>query len=482
MSPTRRDFIRRACCAAGAFGAAVSFERLSLLSALAQGSPYKALVCVFLFGGSDGNNLIAPIVDTGIPAGFRYSDYLAIRSAEASGGLALPMSPTATSQALLPITAATAQPISGVRDFGLHPSLVQAQGLFQTQRMAVVANMGTLFEPLDRTTYLNRTRRRPANLFSHSDQQQQWQTSQPDGFGVTGWAGRTADRVNTLFNVGAQFPPITTVAGTAIFCTGNTTSPFALAPTTNPAGIGLSVTGRGTAEANARLLSLQQLLTFDTGISLVQAASGITTAALQQSASLSTALLGITPLVTQFPATSIGNQLAQVARILKARPTLDANLQRQVFFCSMGGFDTHTGQIADHANLFSQLDAAMKAFYDATQELSLASNVTTFTLSEFGRALKPASGAGSDHGWGGHQMVMGGAVRGGDVYGKMPFMVLGSAAGSEDSSSSGRWIPSTSVDQFGATLAKWFGVPDADLNGIFTNLPNFAVRDLGFML
>ena len=479
MSPSRRDFIRGACCAAAAFGTAASFERFSLLSALAQSpSNYKALVCIFLFGGNDSSNLVVPMADAGIPAGYRYSDYATIRGSLASGGLALPQTGTGS---LLPITAANPQP-GGVRDFGLHPSMPAVQGLFQQQRVAVVANMGTLFTPLTRAQYVNPATPRPANLFSHSDQQQQWQTSRPDGFGITGWAGRTADYVHPLFNVGAQFPPITTVAGTAIFCTGSATSPFALSPTTNPANIGLSVASRGSAEANARLLSLQELLTFDTGVSLVQATSSITGAALQQSASLSAALQGTPALATQFPTTSIGNQLAQVARILKARPLLDASLQRQVFFCSMGGFDTHTGQIADQANLLGQLDAAMSAFFTATQELGIVNDVTTFTLSEFGRALKPASGAGSDHGWGGHQLVMGGAVIGGDIYGRMPYMVLGNATGSEDSSTSGRWIPSTSVDQFGATLAKWFGVPDANLNAIFPNLPNFTTRDLGFML
>ena len=475
MSPSRRDFVRTGCCAAAAFGVAASFERFSLLSALAQSaSNYRALVCIFLFGGNDGNNLVAPVVSSGVPVGFRYSDYLAIRGDQSSGGLALPLSGAGS---LLPITAATAQP-SGVRDFGLHPSLLETQALFQSQRVALVANMGTLFEPLTRAEYLNRTKPRPANLFSHSDQQQQWQTSHPDGFGVTGWAGRTADRVNTLFNSGAQFPPITTVAGTVVFCTGNQTTPFALAPTTNPASIGLQVSGAGSTAANARVLSFRQLLGFDTGISLVQAASSITGAALQQSAALAAALQGVT-LQTVFPSTSIGNQLAQVARILKARSSLDASLQRQIFFCSMGGFDTHTGQIADQANLFSQLDAAMKAFYDATEELNLTNDVTTFTLSEFGRALKPASGAGSDHGWGGHQLVMGGTVLGGDVYGRMPEMALG---GPDDSSSSGRWIPGLSIDQFGATLARWFGVPVADLPVIFPNLSNFSQTDLGFML
>lgn len=476
MSPSRRDFIRNACCAAGAFGTALSLERFSLLSALAQ-TPgnYKALVCIFLFGGNDGNNLIVPFADSGIASGFRFSDYAAIRGAQASGGLGLTQAElTATA-----ITAATAQ-ASGLRDFALHPSLAQTRGLFQTQRVAVVTNMGTLFEPITRAEYIAKTKPRPANLFSHSDQQQQWQTSQFNGLGVTGWAGRTADVVNPIYNIGAGFPPITTVAGTAIFCTGSQTSPFAMSPTTNPANIGLQMSGGSAAERNARLLALQQLLTFDTGIQLVQSASSITGAALQQSAALSSALTGIT-LQTVFPTTSIGNQLAQVARILKARPTLDANLQRQVFFCSMGGYDTHTGQVPDQANLLGQLDAAMKAFHDATIELGLSQNVTTFTLSEFGRALRPASGAGSDHGWGSHQLVMGGAVIGGDVYGKMPFMVLGNAAGSEDSSTSGRWIPSTSVDQFGATLAKWFGVADADLPNIFTNLNNFSVKNLGFM-
>jgi uncharacterized protein (DUF1501 family) len=375
---------------------------------------------------------------------------------------------------LLAVTAKTAQP-SGATDFGFHPALTQVRGLFQQNQLAVVANIGVLNQPLTRAEYVAKSKLLPANLFSHSDQQQQWQTADPTGLGTTGWAGRAADNIRTIYDVSQTYPPITTVAGTAIFCLGNTTRPFALAPTTNPATIGLAGYTNPNAQANARLTSLQEILTFDTGVSLIQAASSISTAALQQSASLAGALQSAA-VTTPFPGTAIGGQLAQVARIIKANQTL--GLQRQVFFCSLGGFDTHTTQITDQNNLFTQLDAAMKAFYDATNELNVANNVTTFTLSEFGRTFKPASGAGSDHGWGSHQMVMGGAVHGGDLYGRMPQFTLNAA---DDSSSNGRWIPTTSVDQFGATLARWFGVPDAQLNQVFPNLPNFATRNLGFL-
>jgi uncharacterized protein (DUF1501 family) len=447
------------------------FSRFGLLNAFAAApSDYKALVCIFLFGGNDGNNLIVPMDNTPA-AGFRYSDYFSIRAAQSQGGLGL------TQAELLPITAAHAQP-SGATVFGFHPALALVRDLFQQNRMAVVANVGVLTQPLTRAEYRNKSKPLPANLFSHSDQQQQWQTADPTGFGLTGWAGRTADRIRTIYDVSQMYPPITTVAGTNILCLGTTTRPFTLAPTTDPASIGLSGFN-GSAQDNARRNGLQQLLAFDTGLSLIQATSFITNAALQQSSVLSGALEGIAPLATVFPNSSIGDQLAQVARIIKANDTL--GLSRQIFFCSLGGFDTHSTQIVDQNNLFGLLDPAMKAFYDATVELNVESKVTTFTLSEFGRTLKPATINGSDHGWGSHQMVMGGAVLGGDLYGRMPPFLLGNATGSEDSSNNGRWIPSTSVDQFGATLAQWFGVSASDLPAIFPNLSNFTTPDLGFM-
>lgn len=467
---TRREFMR-GCCLAASAGVFASFSRFGLVNALAQATAnYKALVCVFLFGGNDGNNILVPMTDT-VPAGFRYMDYANLRAAQSAGGLAL------TQAELTPtmIQARTPQP-SGARDFALHPELVQTRGLYQQNKVAVMANLGVLSEPLTRTEYLNRSKPRPANLFSHSDQQQQWQTADPSGFGTSGWGGRTADRIRALYDVGALYPPITTVAGTAIFNTGLQQHPFALAPTTNPAAIGLAGYTNPNAAAQARLTALQEMLTFNTGASLIQATSSITDRALRQSQILSSALTGVT-LLTTFPNTSIGNQLAQVARIIKVRGTI--GLQRQMFFTSMGGYDTHSVQIVDQQTLLSDLDDALKAFYDATVELGVSADVTTFVLSEFGRALRPAASNGSDHGWGSHLWVVGDAVRGGDIYGRMPEFALG---GPDDSSSIGRWIPTTAVDQYGATLARWFGVPDADLPAIFLNLPNFASSNLGFLL
>ncbi|MBI3406559.1 MAG: DUF1501 domain-containing protein [Acidobacteria bacterium] len=462
MSIDRRDFIR-SCCAAASVGVAASFSRFGLINALAQATDYRAMVCIFLFGGNDGNNVIVPI-PASAPVGFRYSDYFNIRGDQTNGGIALMQAQ------LLAATALTAQP-SGVKDFGFHPALAQTRGLFQSGKSAVIANVGPLFQPLTRAEYLSKSKPRPANLFSHSDQQQQFQTSIPNGLGTTGWAGRTADVIQPL-NAGALFPPITTLAGTAIFCTGSQTNPFAMTPGSTP-GLSGFPASPGT---DARYVATNQLLTFDTGISLIQAASDITSRAISQSGLLVSALGQAPALATTFPTTSIGSQLLQVAKIIQVRNAL--NLKRQIFFCSMGGFDTHSTQINDQNMLLSQLDPAVKAFYDATVELGLPDKITTFTMSEFGRTLKPASNAGSDHGWGSHQLVFGGAVKGGDVYGRIPEFTLG---GPDDASSNGRWIPTLSIDQFGATLATWFGVSGANLPAIFPNLSNFSTSNIGFI-
>jgi len=466
MAHTRREFIRRTCCTAAALGVASSFSRFGLINALAQAtSEYRALVCIFLFGGNDSNNMIVSL-DSNVTTG--YPNYLKIRGALTSGGLALDQG------SLLPITLRTPQAKYGNSTlFGLHPRLTDFQRLFQSNKLAFLANVGTLSAPITRAQYLAKSVAVPANLFSHSDQQQEWQTSQASGFSPTGWAGRMADKLQPL-NVNSQFPPITSVAGTAIFCTGLQTRPFAIIPSAT----GVAAPGLTDPDKGARLASLNQLLTFDTGLSLIQSASSITKSALADSSIISQALAAAPPLQTVFPTTnnSIGVQLQQIAKLLQVRSAI--GLTRQIFFCSLGGFDTHSDQINTQDRLFSQLGPAIAAFYNATVELNLERQVTTFTMSDFSRTFQQASGGGTDHAWGSVQLMVGGAVQGGDIYGTLAQPALGTG---DDSGGNGRWIPTTSIDQYGATLGTWFGVQPSDLSSVFPSLANFPTSNLGFL-
>lgn len=448
---SRRDFLRLACCSAATASIVGGLSKFGLVSAMAQGaSDYKALVCIFLFGGNDSNNMIVPYDSAG------YTNYQTIRS-----NLALPKA------SLLPLQ------IGGQANYALHPNLPELQALFNNQKsLALLTNVGTLVQPTTRQNYKN-YQNLPSNLFSHSDQQNQWQTTQLAGLPNAGWAGKVADKINPTLNVGAQFPPILSIAGNPIFCTGDSTRPFTMNPGSTPGAQGFD----SSAASQARFQAVQQLLTFDSGISLVQAASTVTGQAIQEGLVLSNALKNIPAIQTVFPAKNgLASQLKQVAQVISARSALSIN--RQIFFCSLGGFDTHSDQLNSHVGLYSQLSPAMAAFYQATQELGVANNVTTFTLSEFSRTFQPGTNGGTDHAWGGHQLMVGGAVKGNAIYGQFPSLALG---GPDDTGSNGRWIPSTSVDQYAATLASWFGVSNTDLPSIFPNLANFTTSNLGFL-
>jgi len=473
MALSRREFL----CRLGTFGAAtLALERFGIMNALAQSTNYKALVCIFLFGGNDAANMVMP-----------YSDYTSYANARSASGIAIPQS------SLLQV----APPSVPGSVFGLHPSLVGLQELWNLGKLGVACNVGPLVEPTTRTTYLNGSVRVPLNLFSHSDQQNQWQTAVSNSQSSAGWGGRIADKTGDM-NI-TTFPPITSVAGTPIFTSGNVERPLAIAPAPTALNAALQLNGfsadQATRDRDPRYVALQNLLLTDQAFTLIRGASRVTSEAVSIEKSLRAAG---NPTVAPFPLnprTSLGNQLEQIAKVISVRSALGMN--RQIFFCSLGGFDTHTGQVTSgapatgtHANLLAQLSGAVRAFYDATVALGVATQVTTFTLSDFSRTWVPNGTLGTDHAWAAHHFVMGGAVRGGDFYG-LPtsngtlFPTLAAGAGDDTDSGSnarGRFVPSVSVDQFGATLATWFGVSSADLAGVFPNIVNFTVKNLGFML
>jgi uncharacterized protein (DUF1501 family) len=437
-------------------GSSTLLSQLSLVNSLAQTATttndYKALVCILLAGGNDGHNTVVPLTQ---------ADYNAYKAAR--GGLKLPDG----NGPLLQVQTSDGTP------FGLNPGLTHIHPLWGTGKLAVIANVGMLNEPVTRAQYLNLLSgvSLPTHLFSHSDQIQQWQSGIGSSSGGTGWGGRTLDSVNNL-NGGSLFPASVSLSGPSLYCTGSAIRSTSLFP-----GFDLDMAGMNLWPASAtaaRQQGVQQVITFDNGMELIQAANKSRKDAMD----LNALLVGNNAQIsTPFPGTSIGAQLQQVAKIIKLRAT--TGMSRQVFFCSLGGFDTHSSQSWQHWDLLNDLSDAMKAFYDATEsELQIPDKVTTFTISDFGRTLQ-SSGTGCDHGWGSHHLIMGGAVSGGTMYGTFPNLVLG---GPDDSGSRGALIPTTAMAQYGATLARWFGVTDpVALASVFPALNNFSVTDLGFM-
>lgn len=446
MSVNRRSFIKYASLAAA--GNAAALRPFGALNALAQGtSGYKALVCVFLFGGNDANNTLVQFDTAG------YNNYSTIR-----GPLAIPQS-----QLLQ---------LSATPNFALNPNLPDIATLFNNKNAAFVANVGTLIEPTTKAQYQSGTGL-PTNLFSHPDQQLEWQNAAQSGATSTGWAGRIADQLNNSYNTGSQIPMITSVAGDTLFCNGSASTPVSV----SPGNLGGAQCSEGTTECGAQLATAQALLSFNSGLTLVQADNSITSNALAYASTLTSAVQSITPLKTVFPTgNGLAAQLQQIAQIIQVRAAL--GVSRQIFFCGVGNFDTHSNQLVLQNALLAQLSAAMNSFYAATVEMGVQNSVTSFTMSDFSRTFQPNSNTGSDHAWGSHHIVMGGAVNGGQIYGKFPTLAL---AGPDDSGTNGRWVPSTGTVQYAATLASWFGVTPAQMSLVFPNIGSFPTSNLGFV-
>ena len=480
---TRRDFIRQAACAALGTAALTAFVRdlRFINSAAAQSNigegDYKALVCIFLSGGNDSNNLIIPTIPS------EWNDYAAILS----DVLAIPLSGG-------PFNALPISPLnSDGHEYGFHPSCPELVTLFGEGKLATLFNTGTLVFPMTRAQYQAGILQKPPQLFSHADQVTQWQTSITDQPPLTGWGGRCADLLAAV-QPNAPISLSISLAGANTFEVGNIVSQYSVS--TSGAISVSSVSG-------TRLDALTNLLALPYGNLQTRAHASVTTHAIQTGALLNNAIAPtaaanywtvpfpttVTPPTGGTPfSSSLAAQLKMVARLIEAgqRSALNGGfgMKRQIFFCQVGGYDTHTNQtpgpgsttIGSHANLLAELSQCLFAFQRAMEQLNLSNSVTTFTGSDFGRTF-PCNGQGSDHGWGSHHLIVGGAVKGRKTYGKFPTL----AVNGPDDTSTGRWIPTTACDQYFATLASWFGVDSGNLATVFPNLGRFATPNLGFV-
>ena len=472
MAINRRDFLRSSACALGSMALASSIDTFGVVHALTPqaATDYKALVCVFLNGGNDGNNMFVSLDQYNGPAGSLVEGYSNVRAAS---GLAIAQA------SLLPVS-----PASG-GSYGFHPNMPEMQNLFNQGKLAVLCNNGPLIEPLTRTTYQNGTGKKPLQLFSHSDQVGLFQTAIANTVSQTGWGGRLADRTQGL-NGAATFPSNISIAGINLFLSGVDTRQLAVADSNTTLANVLQLNMSGTSSEQAsRLASFNDLRPLDNNFKLVKAASDTRSSSIQTDIALSS----VNPtLATVFPNTSLGRQLKQVALLIKAStdPTAGINMKRQIFFTQIGGFDTHSAEVNGQGNLLTQVSQAISAFYAATVELGVQDKVTAFTMSDFGRTFQPAGSGlttvGTDHAWGNHQLIVGGSVLGRTLYGAYPILRLGGPDDTDGGSNPrGRWIPTTSVEQYAATLAAWYGLPSADLPAVFPLIGRFPTANLGFL-
>lgn len=479
-STSRRNFLRQLSCAICAGGASTLLPQLNLISsALAQTTVpgYKALVCVYLAGGNDAWNVLMPYDQA------RYDVYAASRSGVYNattnpGGLAIART------ALQPTTISDA---SG--SYALHPSTVDRTGpnqpglrsLYNQGKLALIPNIGTLIRPISKTEYNSTPSLRPPQLYSHSDQENQWHIGRTSPTS-RGWGGQVADIVRTN-NLNQMLSPCISIGGGNRFEVGANTFPYQMS-SSGLAGLS-GMTGTST-EGAARRAALQQLLDVSYASPYQEEYKDVLVRSRDLYNLLNAGLAsgGIGNVTTDFPNESLSNQLKMVARMIKLSRDTSFGVQhaRQIYYVRIGGFDMHDNLMSTgtngHANLLARVSQALGAFWSALGEIGAQNEVTTFTMSEFARTLS-TNGNGSDHAWGSVNMILGGRVQGGQLYGSFPDQTLNGPI----SLSRGQFIPSTSVDQMAATLANWMGVTStSDLNTIFPNLPNFNTNNLGFML
>ncbi len=456
MNNNRRKFLT-STSALTASALASNLGTWGVESANAQAaSGYKAIVCVFLFGGNDSNNMIIPFTD--------YAAYSAVRTAASAVGI-----PQAN---LLQFNAPSASKM-----YGFHPSMASVAPLYAAGKLAVIANSGTLLAPLTKAQYQAGTNR-PPNLFSHSDQTDAWQGLLNNSASRSGWGGRMSDKLIAA-NTGQLIPSAISVAGSQLFTAGALTAPLVV-----PQNGIVTVSGQGSdAVSVARYNALNALIkSADPTSTVVKSGAAVLDRALLSNATANPLLQMTSAAITgAFPTavtnTGIGQQLRQVARLIDGRAT--TQVKRQFFFVGVGGYDTHQNTVTNQTNLFNQLFPAMKAFYDYTVAAGVANDVVQVTLSDFNRTFIGNAGLGVDHAWGGHQVVLGGSVKGGNMYGSFTDLAV---KGNQDSGGNGSWIPGIAVDQVGGTLGKWLGMPGTDIAQVFPNLVNFSTADLGFML
>ena len=516
----RRDFIRQAACAAVGTAAMTSAIRdlRFMNAAVAQSgigpNDYKALVCIFLAGGNDSNNLIIPTIQS------EYNNYASIRG----DILQIPLNGYPANQTVMPISPLN----SDGHGYGFHPACPELVNLFGASKLALLFNTGTLVNPLTRAQYQSSLYKKPPQLFSHADQVTQWQTSIPDQPPLTGWGGRCADLLAAI-QPNAPVSLSVSLAGANTFEVGNAVSQYSVSTS---GAISLSGLTAGSTRYNA----MTNILGLPATNMQVQAYSSIAAHSINSGTLLNSAINdlvkgtpdpsssvqfwntpfpGSSPFQVITPTTSgqatptkfnssLGPQLKMIARLIEAGSRSVANggfgMLRQIFFCTVGGYDLHTNQtngglssdgtkavttFGSHANLFAELSQCMNAFQAAMDQIGLlpthndptfSQRVTAFTSSDFGRTF-PSNGQGSDHGWGSHHLILGGAVKGQKTYGKFPTLAINGP----DDTNTGRWIPSTAIDQYFATLATWFGVDSTNLTTVFPNLGRFATPNLGFL-